>query len=362
MGSATDRPLTLGHFQDTRLGQRVISGTLAAIVTVGLFGGFLLVAGRNPFTTIWGVVAGAFGSSLGLKETLVRATPILLCALAAAVPARAGLLNIGAEGQLHAGAIAATWVVLFCGGAPGIVLIPAMMLAAIALGGVWAFIPGMLRSRWGVNEALATLMLNYVAILWCSHLVHGSWKDPKALGWPYSQRFPDTAILPTFGGSSIHLGLLLGVIAAVVLFVLLRFTSWGLAVRIIEANPTAAKYAGIRQEVYIPVVMIIGGSLAGLAGLGEASVIQGRLRPDMSPGYGYTGFLIAWLAGHDPLKAIPIAVLMGGIYSGADALQLQVGLPGSVTDILVGILLLASLSSKSLTERLFPAHSPKVRA
>ena len=210
--------------------------------------------------------------------------------------------------------------------------------------------PGLLRARLGVNEVLVGLMLNYVAIFFVEYLVHGPWKDPSALGWPYSVQFPASAVLPTWAASNVHVGLLIGIVFAVAAWLLLRTTVWGFALRVIEANPRTARYGGIDVAGYLVVMMLIGGAIAAIAGLGEVSVIQGRLRSGLSPGYGYTGFVVAWLAGNRLLAIIPISVLIGGLYAGADAIQLNAKLPSATGDIFMGLVFLAFLLSAALSD------------
>ena len=322
---------------------------LASLLATPLLMAILLRAvGKNPVSIFWAVIVSGFGSSLGLTEAITRMTPIFLCALAVAIPAKAGLFNIGGEGQLHCGAIAATTLVLYAPWLPHFMTIPVMILVAMVGGALWGMIPGLLRARFQVNEILVSLMLNYVAIFVVEHLVHGPWKDPDAFGWPYSAPFPQWAVLPTFGKSNIHLGILLGFVAVGIVYLISLYTTWGVSLRLIEANPNNARYGGINVAKYIVILMIVGGAMAALAGLGEVSVIQGRLRPGISPGYGYTGFLVAWLARNNPIAIIPVAFFVGGLYSGADALQLTAGLPSSTVDIFVGLAFLTFLIGESL--------------
>lgn len=331
---------------------RRVFGMLGAIAfSTAVFSSLLVVSGKSPVGTLRAIAEGAFGTRLGFMETLTRATPLLLCGLAVAVPAKAGLLNIGGEGQLHAGAVAATAVALGSRGMPAAVVIPAMIAASAVAGALWAAVPGILRARIGVNEVLVGLMLNYVAIYMVEYLVHGPWKDPSALGWPYTAAFPRAAILPTLGTSNVHLGLLLGVGAALVAGVLMRTTVWGFAVRVIEANPRVAQFGGLDVARYLLVLMMIGGAMGALAGLGEVSVIQGRLRSDMSPGYGYSGFVVSWLAGHRFAVIVPVAILVGGLYAGSDAIQLEANLPSSTGDIFMGLVFLAFLLDSSFIRR-----------
>lgn len=327
--------------------QRIFA--LASLLAAPLLMAILLLAvGKNPLATFWAVIVGGFGSSLGLTEAITRMTPIFLCALAVAIPAKAGLYNIGGEGQLHCGAIAATALVLYATWLPHFLMIPCIILVAMVGGALWGIIPGFLRARFQVNEILVTLMLNYVAIYVVDHLVHGPWRDPKAFGWPYSASFPEWAVLPTWGKSNIHLGILLGLGAVGLVYFILRTTTWGFSLRLIEANPRTAGYVKVNAARYIVILMAVGGAIAAIAGLGEVSVIQGRLRPGISPGYGYTGFLVAWLARNNPIVIIPVAFLVGGLYSGADVLQLTAGLPASTVDIFLGLAFLTFLVGESL--------------
>jgi simple sugar transport system permease protein len=234
-----------------------------------------------------------------------------------------------------------------------------MLLAAMLAGGAWAFVPGFLRARWNVNEVLVGLMLNYVAIYLVQYLVHGPWRDPSALGWPYTATFPSQAVLPVIGNTNVHLGLFLGIAIALGAYVTIRITTWGYGMRIVGANPIAAQLNGIPVMGYVTVLMVLGGAVAALAGIGEVSVIQQRLRSDISPGYGYTGFLIAWLARHSLLWIVPAAFLVGGLYSGADVLQLSAGLPSATVDIFMGLVFLTFLlNEQGLKLRSKPAAEP----
>jgi simple sugar transport system permease protein len=226
-----------------------------------------------------------------------------------------------------------------------------MILLAALGGAVWGFIPGLLRGWLKVNEVLVSLMLNYVAIFLVEHLVHGSWKDPSALGWPYSISFPGWAVLPTLGNTNVHIILPLGVGVIALVYLLLRSTVWGFSIRVIEANLQTAYYARINVGYYIVALMAFGGAIAALAGLGEVSVIQGRLKTGISPGYGYTGFLVAWLARRNLIAIVPVAFLVGGFYSGADALQLLAGLPAATVDIFMSLIFLAFLVDEFLRRR-----------
>jgi simple sugar transport system permease protein len=317
-----------------------------------LFSVLLTLTGSNASETLWAIFQGAFGSKSGIRETLSRCTPLTLCALAVAVPARAGLFNIGGEGQFYLGAIAATSVALHAGTDSAMVMIFMMIMAACLAGALWGMIPAVLKAFFKVNEILVGLMLNYVGILLVEYLVHGPWKDSSALGWPYSAKFPDAAILPQWNHTNVHLGLVIAVAAALGFWFIMTRTTFGFSVKVIEANPVVARSVGIPLRTWILLTMAVGGAMAALAGMGEVSVIQGRLRPDLSPGYGYIGFLISWLAGHNFIVIVAASILVGGLYSGSDALQMTASLPSSTVDIMLGVFFLGVLLSSPLRKQL----------
>ena len=330
---------------------RIYSAAAGVFITIALFILIMWCSGRNPFLTLEAILHGAFGTTFGLQETLTRATPIFLCALAAAIPIRAGVFNIGAEGQLYLGAIMATFVVLNMPLLPQNLVLPAIIVASMIAGAFGACLTAVFRVYFKVNEILVGLMLNFIAILLLDHLVHGMWKDPDALGWPYSAPFPEWAILPRLSGSNIHVGPLIGICFAVLIYFYFRLTKWGFSIRTIEANIPTARYIGINTGWYVIILMMLGGALAGLAGLGEVTVVQGRLRAGLSPGYGYTGFLIAWLAGNHVLWIIPVCILVGGLYAGADAVQLTAGLPSSMTEVFMGLVFVGFMINSYLRNR-----------
>ena len=236
------------------------------------------------------------------------------------------------------GAIAATAFVLYASWLPHFMMIPCIILVAMVGGALWGMIPGFLRARFQVNEILVTLMLNYVAVFVVDHLVHGPLEGPQCFWLAVFGIFPGM-------GSSANLGQIqhpLGDFArswgqSGWFTSFCAATTWGFSLRLIEANPRTAGYVKVNAARYIVILMAVGGAIAAIAGLGEVSVIQNRLRPGISPGYGYTGFLVAWLARNNPIVIIPVAFLVGGLYSGADVLQLTAGLPASTVDIFSGL-------------------------
>jgi ABC-type uncharacterized transport system permease subunit len=231
------------------------------------------------------------------------------------------------------------------------------MLAAGAIGGaIWGSAAGLLRARCNVNETISTLLMNYIAVLLVNYAIFGAWKDPASLGWPASIQFPPAATVPSLFGTRVHAGLIVGVIAAIVLHVAVSHTRWGIALKVLSGNRKVGAMAGfsfVRQSL---LVMAIGGALAGFAGICETSAIQGRLQAGLSVGYGLTGFLVAWLSGQHFLRAIPIAILIGGLIAAGDALQLYSRIPSSSATILQGLLFVAALGASGLAGRRSARH------
>ncbi len=329
------------------------AGSLAAVVaSLGAVAVLLLALGKDPIYTYVAIATGAFGSWFSLSEALVAATPLMFCALSVAFAARLGLMSIGAEGQLYLGATAATLVALKFSGMAAWQLIPSMAVAAAVVGAVWSGVPGLLRTRLGMNETITTLLLNYIAILLVQHLLHGPWRDPASFGWPQTQSFSDTAQLSGFAGTRLHAGILVALAIAGAFAIILSRTKAGHIIRVIGANPSAAKYAHYPVDRYLVIGMLVSGAVAALAGFSQVSGIEGRLRSGISPGYGYTGFLVSWLSRHNPIAIVAVSILMGGLLSGGDALQLTAKLPFATINVIQGTIFLVLLSSECVIRRL----------
>ncbi|RAU99222.1 ABC transporter permease [Paenibacillus sp. YN15] len=299
---------------------------------------FIAANGMNPLTVYAKMFSGAFGSSYGFTETLVKAIPLLLCGLGIAVAYRISVWNIGAEGQFVAGAMAATAVTIYMPGVAGYVAIPVMVIASIVAGGVWGLLTALPKVYFQVNELITSLMLNYVALLAMDYVVFGPWKDPKGFNFPGSPVFTDAQSLPVLGTTRLHFGLVFGLIAVLVYFLMVKYTKWGYELRLIGANPNAAKYAGIHIKRHILIVMLISGGLAGLAGMSEVSGVTHKLMQGISPGYGYTAIIVAWLAKLNPLGIVVSSVLFGALIVGGYSVQ-TIGLPSSISDMLQGAIL-----------------------
>ena len=330
-------------------GLRILLRYLAiCAVALALFAAILMVAGKDPLKAYSDTFSSTLSSAYGLSELLVRMTPLLLTAVAVALPSRLGLINVGGEGQLYMGAWMATAGILLFPGWPAWLLLPFAGLLGFLGGALWAAIPGALRAARLVNETIATLLLNYVAPLIISYFIFGPWRAEGSSAYPQSPAFPEAALLPTFFNTRIHAGFLLSLAALLAYWLLLEKTRWGVDMRAIGGNAETAQRLGVPVATWIVVALAIGGGFAGLAGMGEVMGVHGRLRQGLSPGYGFTGFLISWLAGGRPLGILLMAFLLAIITSAGDTLQITQGLPYAVVNILLAMILFLVLARQPL--------------
>ncbi len=308
-----------------------------------IFGAVLLaLSGANPIVTYASMFGGAFGSTHGLSEVVVKSIPLILTGLGVALAFRMRFWNIGAEGQLTMGAIAAAGVALFWSQSlPSWTLLPISVLAGCVAGAVWAGVPAILKAALNVDETLTTLMLNYVAVLYSEHLYYVAWRAPNYNSG--TERIPEAAWLPRIVGRA-HAGLFFGLALALLLWAVFRYTRWGFELKIIGANSTAARYLGINIARNIVVTLLISGAISGLAGTVEVLGLTRRLQQGISVGYGYTAIIIAWMAQLNPLGVILVAFLMAALLVGGDQIQMRMRLPASVGIVLQGMLLIPMLA------------------
>lgn len=329
----------------------VVRWIVAMASSLGLFGVFIALRGEDPVGAMQAIWESAAGDSNAVGETLVRATPLVLGALAVVVPSRAGLFNIGGEGQLIMGAIGATGAGLALdGAAPTALTLTVMACSGAALGAIWAGIAAVLRHVFATNEAITTLLLNYLAALILTWLVFEPWKDPQSLGQAYSRSLDDSARFGILWGNRVHAGVIVAVVAAVVVWLGLGRTRYGFRLRVLGGNPEAARRAGFRTGGLAISAMLLGGALAGVGGMVEVAGVEGRLRPEILAGFGYVAFLGSWLARHHPLRAIAASVLLGGIIVGGFGLKIATGLSGGAVDVLTALVLLAVLGFAQVRE------------
>lgn len=311
---------------------------LSVILALLLCALFIAANGMSPIMVYEKMFRGAFGTSYGFTETLVKAIPLLLCGLGISVAYRISVWNIGAEGQLTVGAMGATAVTIYFPDLPTFWSILLMLLFGIAAGAVWGLMTAVPRTHFGVNELITSLMLNYVALLALDYVVFGPWKDPNGFNFPGSPMFTTAQWLPVLGNTRLHLGIIFGLVAVAIYYLMIRFTRWGYELKLIGANPIAARYAGIHIKRHIIIVMLISGGLAGIAGMAEVSGVTHKLMQGISPGYGYTAIIVAWLAKLNPLGLIVTSILFGGLIVGGYSVQ-TIGLPSSISQMLQGSIL-----------------------
>jgi general nucleoside transport system permease protein len=315
------------------------------VLALGVGALLLRAAGVPPFAAYGEMAVELFGSAYGFSEVLVKATPLILCGLGVMVAFKMLFWNIGAEGQLHMGAWAATAVAMlpWPGDRPWLRL-PLMALAGIAAGGLWALVPAALKIGRQVNEVVTSLLLNYVAIAWVDHFVYGPWRDPASSNFPLTPMFPESAQLLRFGTYRTNIGLILALAAVALVYVVQERSRLGFAIRVMGDNPAAARYAGINLAGTTLAAMALSGGLAGLAGMVELAGIQHRLLRGFSPGYGYTAIIVAWLGRLHPAGVLVSGLLLGALLAGGEVLQISRQLPVSMIFMIEGALLLTLLA------------------
>lgn len=315
--------------------------TIVVVVLAFLIGGLLILAiGANPIQAYLALADAAFGSVNGFAETMVKACPLLFAGLGISLAYRAQFWNIGAEGQIYAGGILAAVVGIYLKGFPMAVHLPLTLLAGLAGGAVWGFIPGILKARLRVNEIITTLMLNYIMIQLTAYLVHVPMRDMSS-GITISPQLMSSAWLPmVIPRTRFHLGILLAVGAALLFHWVIYKTVLGYQIRAVGENRRAARLAGIRVEQIIVWTVVLSGALAGLAGAAEVSGVQRRLVEDFSPGYGYLAIAVALLGNLEPIGVIFSSILFAALLNGADAMQRAVAVPVPVIYVIEGLVII----------------------
>lgn len=326
--------------------------TLAAAVALSL-------GGYDASAAAAALVRGALGSpDVLLSVTLVRAVPLILTGLAVTVAFRAGVWNIGAEGQLHAGAVAAVWVGLSGGGLPGALLVPAVLLAAALAGALWACVPTFLKLRLGVGEVITTLLMNFVGIHLAAYVVHGPLQEARGV-FPQTDPIADAARLPVLiPGTRLHAGLLLALGLAALAWAVLRYTRAGFELRAVGASPEAARVAGrMSPRRVVLSAFLASGAVAGLTGGVQVAGVTFALYEGLSPGWGYTAIAVALLAGLDPAAVVLTGVLFGALEGGAGAMQRSAGIPSAWASAMVAMVILSVLAVDQVGRRLDRARS-----
>ncbi len=322
---------------------------LALTATVLVASSLALLAGADPFATLGLIVKGAVGGKLAALETLNRATPLIFTGLAVAVAFRAKLWNIGAEAQLYAGAIVAVLLGTGAIGAPWV--LPLSALAAMAVGALVLLGPVLMKTRLGVDEVVTTLLLNFIMLLLVSYLLEGPMKDPMGMGWPKSTALVKEARLTRIvDGLRLHWGFGLALIAALAVWVIQTRTTLGYEIRATGLNQRAARFAGIPVNAVLVKTALLSGGLAALAGWSEVAGLKGHLSLDLSPGFGYTGIIVAMLALLHPLGVVISALFVAGVFVGADSMSRAAGVPTYIADMLLAVALLFMVLAILLTK------------
>jgi simple sugar transport system permease protein len=336
----------------------------APLLAVGLtliFGGILFAAlGKDPLAALVGFFITPLTTSYGLAELGVKAAPLAMIAVGLAVGFRANVWNIGAEGQLIMGAVVASGFVLAVNDMSGLWVLPVALVMGALGGALWAAVPAWLRTHYNANEILTSLMLTYVAQLFLSWLVHGPWRDPAGFNFPESEVFSASATLPILlEGTRLHLGVLLSVVAVGFVWVMLAKTLLGFQVKVMGLAPRAGAYAGFSQKKVIWIVLPLSGALAGVAGIAEVAGPIGQLQPSISPGYGFTAIIVAFLGRLHPVGILVAACFMALTYLGGESVQMFMGLPLAVTGVFQGMILFFLLGADVLIRFRIRLGSPR---
>lgn len=323
------------------LARRIGFPLLALAATVVFGSGLAMMAGADPFATLGLILDGAAGSKFAALETLNRATPLIFTGLAVAVAFRAKLWNIGAEAQLYAGAVVTVLIGTAGLGWPPALILPVMALAAMLAGAALLLGPVLLKTRLGVDEVVTTLLLNFIMLLFVSYLLEGPLKDPAGMGWPKSAALDKAARLPRLvEGLRLHWGFGLALISAALVWVIQTRTTLGFEMRAVGENPRAARFAGVPVNRVLVKTALLSGGLAALAGFSEVAGLKGSLTLDLSPGFGYTGIIVAMLALLNPLGVVISAIFVAGIFVGADSMSRAASVPTYIADMLLASSLL----------------------
>jgi simple sugar transport system permease protein len=343
----------LGSFARSAIGV-LLPPLIAVVAALLLFGAFLATQGVSPIDAYGLIWLGAFGTWFSWQNTLVRAAPLLLTGLCVALPAQMGLLIIGGEGAFVLGGLAAVaaGLYLYAIGCPDMLTLILMAAAGIAAGGALIAFCGILRIKRGVNETISSLLLAYISIAVMNQIVEGPMRDPTSLNRPSTPTLPNDVMIGTIPNTTIHYGLIFGLVACLAAYFIVYFTKFGFAARIVGGNARAGRVVGLPVERMVVAFCFAAGGAAGLAGMVEVAAVQGAASADLATGVGYTGILVAFLARMNPLALIPVAILLGGLDAAGGLLQQRLGLPDATMLVLRGVLFVMLLGSEALQGRL----------
>ncbi|MCD3350937.1 ABC transporter permease [Clostridium botulinum D/C] len=319
---------------------RVISVILSLIV-VGIF---IAILGLDPLNVYMSMIKGAIGSDYKIKQTIIKAIPLLIASLGISVAFRMKFWNIGGEGQILIGAFLSSFVALNFSNLPSIILLTIMIIAGIIGGGIWAFIPAFFESKFGTNETILTLMMNYIAFSFITYLQYDLWKDPKEMGFPKIANFTNNAILPKVLG--IHMGWIMAILLVIAVYIFMEYTKKGYEISVLGESEKTAKYAGINIKRTILSAVFLSGGLCGLVGMIQASAINNTLSIEVAGGVGYTAIIIAWLSALKAPIIMIISILFAALTQGGSYIQTVFGIPDAAALVLQGTILFFVLGSE----------------
>jgi len=331
-----------------QFGMALLAVALALLVGAVI----ILLMGESPVAAYRAILYGAFGNINNLSETVVKAAPLVLAGAGLAIAYRANMWNIGAEGQIYVGGMAAICVGLYLGDLPAVIVLPLAALAGFIGGALWAGIAGILKVRLGIDEVINTIMLNYIAALGVNWLIHGPLKDPAA-GFPRTAMIPINAQLPILiPRTRLHLGVVMAIVLAVLLQWILWRTSLGYRIRAVGQNKTAARYGGINVGRTMMIAMLISGGMAGLAGMNQTNGLHFRMLQDISGGIGFTAIAVALLAGNQPIATLLSGFILAALDVGANAMQIRAHVPIEVVKIIQGLVILFVVGREYFNRRI----------
>ena len=324
---------------------------ISILAALGVGALVIAVLGYNPIEIYREIAVGALGSAYSLKEVVRTSVPLLLMALGVTLCFRLQFFNIGAEGQFFMGATAAAAVALNYPGMNAPLLLTLMLLASLVGGGLWCAIPAVLKLRFGTNETLVTLMLNYIAVKFVAYLQFGPWKDPSSMGYPTIPPFSENAVLPKLFG--IHVGWVIALAIFLIVLVLLSRTKYGYQINVMGENPLTARYAGFNTTWLLIATVALGGGLCGVAGFIQASAVEESLVYTLSSGWGYTAIIVAWLGKLKPLPVLVATLLIAALVQGCSYIQISLNVPYFMANIIQGVILFFVLASEFFTSYRF---------
>jgi len=325
--------------------KEILITIMAVLLSIVFAGVILLVFGLNPFHIFKEIILGALGTELRIKQTIVKAVPLIITSLGIIVAFKMKFWNIGAEGQITMGALGATWVALnLSDSTPQPVMLILMMLGAAICGGIWAFIPAIFKAKLGTNETIFTLMMNYVAIKFVTYLQYGPWRDPSVNGYPRIERFSSNAELPMLGG--IHIGWIIALLAVIFVYFFMNHTKLGYEIAVVGESVETARYAGMNISKVIVLSMLISGGLCGITGMIQVSAVEKTLVYGIANNYGFTAIIPAWLSKLNPIYALLVCLVFAMLIQGGEYIQIALGVPSAVSDVVQGLILFFILGSE----------------